>query len=774
MYKVFCDGHTLHDPSLNDVHFQLISPVVTQEVNKAGSFTFTIPAAHANANALRRLSSVLEVYDDSKLIFRGRILNDTRDWDDSRKVVCESDIAVLNDTTQRPYTFTGTVAAYISQLIGTHNAMAPADKQFTVGTVNVSGSVSIEQTGYSSTWHELEEKILNQFSGYLFVTWTGSANRIDFLADSPYHCEQKISFGENLLDITRESKGENIITALIPLGAKAESTGEPLTIKSVNGGIDYITNASAVEAYGLIFGTETWDTVTNAAELLVRGQARLAELSQGVTTITLTAADLHLLDNEISSFDFLSYVTVEDLAHGVNGTMLVTKKTTNLTDPAQGKLTIGRESSGISKYYAETSDQIQTIRQTYATQEQVDTVNTTLQSEIQPQADKIALVVSESAGSYVIKSAEIVAAINESGSTVKISADHIALTGSVIVSLINGGSTTINGDKITTGTLNGDRIITGTLSADKITTGTIQDAQGNNSWNLNTGYFKMKNGELNITIKKTYNHEDYDATDVSTVQNYINGVITSLTDAQWEKYDFIGDRDITNWNKTRIEQMIALQKDTEKTVVTLVSSSVDPNNGMYSSIYVPALGTSPGVGVTGTMSGARLYSNYISAKKIKALRQLLVDSGGTETISIDDTNITLKNATYTKTITASGPTVEGGNSSSDTSVPNNTITELASFDIEPGTYIITATARFASNATGARRFCIRSGNVAGISTNLVRELQAYVAAASGATTCVNICGIQTFNSSSTLHLYVQQHSGGALGTSWAWHYVRLA
>lgn len=314
----------------------------------------------------------------------------------------------------------------------------------------------------------------------------------------------------------------------------------------------------------------------------------------------------------------------------------------------------------------------------------------------------------------------------------------------------------------------------GRINANFILTGKIQDALGNNSWDLNTGYLKLKDGELNITYKKTYNHEDYDATDVSTVQNYINGVITSLTDAQWEKYDFIGDRDITNWNKTRIEQMIALQEDTVKTVVTLVSSSVDPNNGMYSSIYVPALGTSPGKGVTGTMSGASLYSSYISAKKIKALRQLLVDSGGTENISIDGTNITLKNATYTKTITASGPTVEGGNSSSDTSVPNNTVTELASFDIEPGTYIITATARFASNATGARRFCIRSGDAAGISTNLVQELQAYVAAASGATTCVNICGIQTFNSSSTLHLYVQQHSGGALGTSWAWHYVRLA
>jgi len=311
----------------------------------------------------------------------------------------------------------------------------------------------------------------------------------------------------------------------------------------------------------------------------------------------------------------------------------------------------------------------------------------------------------------------------------------------------------------------------GRINANFILTGKIQDALGNNSWDLNTGYLKLKDGELNITYKKTYNHEDYDATDVSTVQNYINGVITSLTDAQWEKYDFIGDRDITNWNKTRIEQMIALQEDTVKTVVTLVSSSVDPNNGMYSSIYVPALGTSPGVGVTGTMSGARLYSNYISAKKIKALRQLLIDSGGTKAISIDDTNITLKNATYTKTITADGPTPTSGYAQ--VSVPTGTAYHtVTQFDLEAGTYMVQIHFHFPGNTTGRRVGIVSYSQDSG--TQISQAFVGTAAPVNGANTTINICGIVKPNTTTTFYLNAMQDSGSALATFASWAYVRLA
>ena len=534
MYRVLCDGYTLHDPSLNDVNYMLISPVLTQEANKADSFTFSIARTHANANALQRLKSVIEVFDDNKRLFRGRILNDTRDWDDTRQVVCESDLAWLNDTVKRPFAALNySAAAYFRWLITYHNNLAPDDHDFVIGDVTVTGTVNLpENAGYPTIWHELETNLLQQFGGYLFVTYddTTGKNTIEYLADSPNHSTQKITFGENLLDISRESKGEDIITRLIPLGAKNERTGKPITIKSVNDDNDYIEDAAAEALYGRIWGIEIWDTVTSPAELLVKGQQRLAQRAQGITSITLTAVDLHLLDSSINSFDFLSYVTVDDPAHGITGEMLVTRKVTDLTDPSNGTITIGEESRGISKFYAGTDAQIARIYETYSTEAEVRAVetdvngeiqqlSTEVHSEIQTQADKIALVVTESSGGYVIRSAQIAAAINqEDGSTVYIDADHIRVNGQMVVSAINGGSTTIDGGKITANTINGDRIIANTINGDRIIAGTLEadriTVKDSNNYTLFSADSSTKNvkiGGFSVTrnaIKYTSNSID--------------------------------------------------------------------------------------------------------------------------------------------------------------------------------------------------------------------------------------------------------------------------
>ena len=69
---------------------------------------------------------------------------------------------------------------------------------------------------------------------------------------------RKIKLGENLLDLNKEIKGQDNVTALIPYGAKlGNDTDERLTIAAVNGGIDYVFNQDAVDAYGWMFATKT-------------------------------------------------------------------------------------------------------------------------------------------------------------------------------------------------------------------------------------------------------------------------------------------------------------------------------------------------------------------------------------------------------------------------------------------------------------------------------------------------------------------------------------
>lgn len=774
MYKVFCDGYTLHDPSLNDIRYQLIDPVLTQEANKASGFTFSIPKTHANGASLQRLKSVITAYDDDKLIFRGRILNDTRDWDDTKQVVCEGDLAMLNDTVQRPYSFSGTAAACFTQLIANHNSQVEQEKRFTVGTVDVPGAVDIEVTAYSDTWKEIEDKLVNKFEGYLFVTWTGSINRIDWLTDSPYRCEQKITFGENLLDITRERKGEDIITALIPLGAKNEETGQPLTIKSINDNKDYIIDQAAANVYGIIYGTETWDNITSAAQLLLKGQERLAEISQGITTTQLTAMDLHLLDSDISSFDFMSYVTVEDPVHDISGDMLITRKTTHLADPSQGTLTIGKESRGISQFYSETSAQIQKVIETYATKEEVETVNTTLQSEIQMQADKIAIVVSESAGGYVIKAAEIVTAINESGSTVKISADHVAIDGSVIVSMINEGSTTINGSKITTGTINGDRIIVGTLSADAIGTGklTVRDENNNILFDANIAAGAVRIAGFTI---------DYKSMEHTVSEPSGTGVLSGHENV--EKIHVGGDkisRDVSVWEKfydDLEEEYVAGEVRYSESIGNDEFEDVG-FHAHYEIVDTGALGygtysddahlTAHGVKVNRDFPGdipGKVYSEL-------TYKALYMTNGMGPYSRITPTGITLANSTYSKTITASGPTLNS-DSGSATVTSGSSYQTLGNISFPKGTYLIAVNVNFPANATGRRTAVLSSTMNSGVPPSELFIDSRNAVAAGGSSTNCKIIAIRSFSEPTTMYINAYQNSGGDLVASYVYQYVRL-
>lgn len=96
---------------------------------------------------------------------------------------------------------------------------------------------------------------------------------------------------------------------------------------------------------------------------------------------------------------------------------------------------------------------------------------TSLESSIKQTADKIEAVVSavdDSNGN--VTAASIVAAINNAGSTVKISADHIELVGEYVTfsDLRTAGKTTINGANIETGSISADAIYGGTLSGVRI------------------------------------------------------------------------------------------------------------------------------------------------------------------------------------------------------------------------------------------------------------------------------------------------------------------
>ncbi len=342
MYKVFCDSFLLYNDQIESL--QIFNPKVEVELNEIGSFDFTIYNSHPNFDKLKRLKSIIRVYQDDFLLFRGRILDDEQGFYNEKTVECESELAFLVDSIQRPYDFTGTPAELFTQFINNHNAQVDADKQFKVGNITVTDPndyINRSDSEYMNTLESIKSKLLDTLGGYLWIRHEADGVYLDYLAELNFLSPQTVTFGKNLLDLKRRTEGKDIATAIIPLGAKEEGGESRLNITSVNNGVDYVYNQEAVNQYGWIFKAVTWDDVTEPANLLRKGNESLNEQIQMLYSIELDAADLATVDRTVESFHLGTQVRVNTKPHSINQLFLVSKLSIALLQPASNKLTLG-------------------------------------------------------------------------------------------------------------------------------------------------------------------------------------------------------------------------------------------------------------------------------------------------------------------------------------------------------------------------------------------------------------------------------------------------
>lgn len=355
MYQIYCDDYMLYDYRVESL--KLVNPVLELEVNRAGKLTFTILHDHPYYGFVQRMKPIIKVYRNGVLLFRGRVLDSEYGFRNEKQVVCEGDLAFFNDSVLRPYSFTGSVEEYFRMLIDNHNSQVDEIHRFIVGNVTVTDTndyIVRSDTETKKTWKLMEEKLLNNLGGYIRIRHEADGNYVDYLEDFTVLSNQTVSFGKNLLDMKRSSKGEDIVTALIPYGAKVkeeteavegETTEEKpekrLTIESVNNGVDYVFNQEAVDEYGWIWATETWDDVTEPQNLLNKANARIGVLGVVEESIELTAADLAKSGSDINSFNVGVYVHVTTNPHGIDDNILVRKLSLNILKPAENKMTLG-------------------------------------------------------------------------------------------------------------------------------------------------------------------------------------------------------------------------------------------------------------------------------------------------------------------------------------------------------------------------------------------------------------------------------------------------
>lgn len=373
MYVVKINGIVAHDPSLYDETKIIASGTVSKKVNSADTFNFTIYPDNVCYNQIDSNSEVwVEVLKNGNNIFYGRMLKEETGWDNEKKITCEGLLALFNDSVLRPYEYQGSVLGYINYLVNQHNAQMNGTKQFIVRNVTVTDpndNIVRSNSDYTKTITELIDKTAgSSLGGYLIVEYLNDAYYLDYLADSVQGTNQTLAFGENILDFQRSIDSESMATAIIPLGAKSDETGEYLTISSVNDGRDYIENSEAVSNRGLIFTTYRWEDVTVPANLLRKATALLSDLTRIVPKINLSAVDLTEAGYNIDEIGFFEYVTVSDTAHDVNGQYLITERTYDLLSPENDKVTFGSDDKTISGQASRNQNSVAAVSSTVLNQ----------------------------------------------------------------------------------------------------------------------------------------------------------------------------------------------------------------------------------------------------------------------------------------------------------------------------------------------------------------------------------------------------------------------
>lgn len=340
--------YTLYDPRSPDL--KLISPTCKMAVNKAGLFTFSVPLTHPHTDKIAKLDTVVTLWQDDAILFRGRALNDEWDLRSTRKIEVEGELAYLNDSVQPLTVYHDmTVAAYFAKLIELHNAQVDETRRFVVGQVTVTNSTDnvYRQSDYESTMDALQDKLLDRMGGYLVIRYGKDGTRyLDYLKEYGNVNSQRITASTNLLDMLHTVRGEDVATAIIPLGAQLDEdkvgTVTPrLTIAAANDGKDYIYDADAVAKWGWIYKVVVHNDITLAENLLRAGYADLEAAKYLQGSIEVDAVDLHLVDSSVERIKLGDMILFSDPGSATPISMLVSEIDLTVDEPGDATYTLG-------------------------------------------------------------------------------------------------------------------------------------------------------------------------------------------------------------------------------------------------------------------------------------------------------------------------------------------------------------------------------------------------------------------------------------------------
>ena len=236
-------GFIVLDPRVNR---HISSGKLTLKESSIDDLTITVNQASPLWDNVRPYHTHVNVYDDDKLIFRGRAIKPKKSMEESgqfiREYVFEDIEAYLMDSTQRFYEGVGqTPKEFLQTLIDVHNSQVPDYKKFQLRNVNVTNNKDDQyrQIDYPKTSDAINDKLVKSLGGYIVTTYNPNGiNYLDYLTDIgvDHKNDTPIQLAKNMKSASMQIDPTKVITRLIPLGKTLEPSKVDVSDDGGDGG----------------------------------------------------------------------------------------------------------------------------------------------------------------------------------------------------------------------------------------------------------------------------------------------------------------------------------------------------------------------------------------------------------------------------------------------------------------------------------------------------------------------------------------------------------
>ncbi len=357
---------------------KLKSGSVVKGINTIDSFSFVVPPTNAGFDEIHDLKTIVTVYNDkrNRYEFQGRVLYSSGTMDESgfitKETMCESFLGFLCDSQQKYVAAQNwTVTGLLEHILNVHNSQTEEYKHFALGSVTVTDPNNnlYEGIQVEDSWKTIKSKLLDKLGGEITFHVADDVIYLDYLEQRGATLSTEIALSRNMKAITRERNPLEVISRLIPYGAKltdseGNTTEERLDITSVNDGVEYIESKEAVEAFGIRYGTVNFDDVTVASNLLAKGNEYLAKNNMIPVKYSVNALDLSLIGLDINDFDVCNSYPIKNALLGIDDIARIIKKTIDVVNEIQSSFEIGDNFKSLSDIQMERDEELKTAVQT--------------------------------------------------------------------------------------------------------------------------------------------------------------------------------------------------------------------------------------------------------------------------------------------------------------------------------------------------------------------------------------------------------------------------